>query len=67
MYDCQSRNKGGWVMKFKSKTALAEHIKELERDGYLISEWITKTDGLDTIAYKAFKINYDAVKKDEKN
>jgi len=50
-------------MKFKSKTALIEHIKELVKDGYLVEHWKFDHDDKHTYAEKLFKINVDAVKK----
>ena len=49
-------------MKFKSKTALLEHIKELEEAGYLESIWITNLEGEKTRAVKFYQINTKAVK-----
>ena len=52
-------------MKFKSKTALAQHIKELEESGYLESKWILKhyeKDGKPmTKGTKMFKINFNSI------
>lgn len=45
-------------MKFNSKTSLIEHIKELEKDGYLTSEWILKSKEKKTKAVKYYKINF---------
>jgi len=50
-------------MKFKSKTALTEHIKELVGNGYLVEHWHFDHDEKHTYAEKLFKVNYDAVKK----
>lgn len=52
-------------MKFKSKTALLEHIKELEEAGYLEEEWKIE-DGLfgKTRMVKVYKVNTEAVKVD---
>ena len=53
-------------MKFKSKTALAEHIKELVKSGYLLPEWKIEYIGTDadpmTHATKLFKVNFNKIK-----
>ena len=66
----QTANIGVWLvrgsskMKFKSKTALIEHIKELVKDGYLTEHWhFFDIDDKHTNGEKLFKINFDAVKK----
>ena len=54
-------------MKFKSRTALAEHFKELEKNGYVISSVISEPffkngkNGWKHI--RVFKINFDNVKR----
>ena len=49
-------------MNFKSKTALAQHIKELEKSGYLISSWLIEQIEKDGKPYtrgtRMFKINF---------
>ena len=53
-------------MKFKSKTELAEHIKELVKSGYLHESWDFKHDDKETDGrnwYKIYTINFNAVKK----
>lgn len=49
-------------MKFDSKTKLMEHIKELERNGYLIEHKIYSDDGKNTYIETMWKINFGAVK-----
>jgi len=49
-------------MEFKSKTALLEHVKELEDLGYLESEWIIRSIGKKSRATKYYKINFDKFK-----
>jgi len=49
-------------MKFKSRTALAEHLIQLQKDGYLIPDWqITETGDGKTHAVKVFRVNFEAV------
>jgi len=51
-------------MKFKSKTALLEHILELEEAGYLTHSWLrTPLPNGKTRMSKVFKINFDKVKR----
>jgi len=52
-------------MKFNSKTALTEHIKELEKSGYLISSWISEYVGNKTVMLKVYSVNFKAVKKSD--
>jgi hypothetical protein len=53
-------------MEFKSKTALAEHIKELVDAGYLEEEWhIHSRFDSHQKAIKFYKVNFNAVKKNE--
>jgi len=50
-------------MKFKSKTALSEHFKELELGGYIIGDWITK----DNKSFdRMYKINFKQIDEDDK-
>jgi len=50
---------------FNSKTNLFQHLKALERAGYIIPEWIWKYNehGDATKVEKMFKVNSDAVNK----
>ena len=50
---------------FDSKTKLFQHLKALERAGYITPEWNETRDwqGNQTGAYKVFKVNSNAVKK----
>lgn len=48
-------------MKFKSKTQLIEHIKELVKNGYLTEHWEFENE-THTKASKIYKINFGAVK-----
>ena len=49
-------------MEFKSRTALAQHFKQLEKLGYVTSHWIlTKKDSETVTKSKMFKINFDNV------
>jgi len=51
-------------MKFNSKIALAEHIKDLEKSGYLIPQWLEEIpikNSLKTRAEKVYKVNFKAV------
>lgn len=49
-------------MNFKSRTALAEHFKQLEKEGWITSSWlstfITENDEPKTRLQKVFKINF---------
>lgn len=49
------------IMKFKSKTALHAHIKELEDSGYLIPEWHKQPMPQQgkTIVTKMYKVNFN--------
>lgn len=52
-------------MKFKSRTALAEHIKELEQSGYLIPQWnLEHLPNNRTKGTRVYRINFDQVTKD---
>jgi len=53
------------TISFNSKTSLFQHLKALERAGYIIPEWNDTCDwqGNKTGAYKVFKVNSNAVKK----
>lgn len=52
-------------LNFKSKTALAQHFKQLEKDGWISSEWkltYYKKDGKDmTKGIRMFKINFNNI------
>ncbi len=50
-------------MKFKSKTALQEHINELVRDKYLLEDW--KVEHIDdkTNVTRVYRIGFEAVGK----
>ena len=53
-------------MKFKSETALLEHIKELEESGYLEPQWHlnhSKDPPYLTHGVKLYKIKFDVVGK----
>ena len=50
-------------MEFKSRTALAQHFKQLLDEGWITSEWIIKHTDTNTIGNRMFKINFDNVKK----
>ena len=48
-------------MKFKSKTELSEHIKELCDSGYLKSHWDLKHGEGKTRGIRVYTVNYDGV------
>ena len=50
-------------MKFKSRIELAEHIKELETDGYLVAEWLPHRQeyGKPMRSTKVYKVNFGAI------
>ncbi len=53
-------------MKFKSKTALTEHVKELVKSGYLQESWGYDHDDKEIDSrkwYKIYTINFDGVGK----
>ncbi|MCH6573980.1 MAG: hypothetical protein IH795_02065 [Bacteroidetes bacterium] len=48
-------------MKFKSKTALHEHIIELIRDKYLIEDWKIEYIDDKTRVTRVYTVNFEAV------
>ncbi len=50
-------------MNFKSRTALAEHFKELEEDGWVTKDWLFEDIDGKTHGVKVFKINFERVGK----
>ena len=52
-------------MEFKSRTALAQHFIQLEKDGYIKSQWIIKQvidDGNPrTKGTRVFTLNFDKI------
>lgn len=51
-------------MEFKSRTALAQHFKELEKEGWVTSEWIEKDHPTQLewrIKSRVFKINFSNI------
>ena len=52
-------------MKFKSKTALAEHVKQLVKDGYLVPDWLTTISDAPANSQRVkkvriYQVNYNA-------
>jgi hypothetical protein len=58
-------------MEFKSRTALTQHIKELEKSGYLTSSWqiehIQKDGKPFTKGTRIFKVNFQNITTKETN
>lgn len=55
-------------MKFKSKTELIEHIKELEESGYLEAQWHlnhSKDPPYHTHGVKFYKINFEKIEEEK--
>lgn len=44
--------------RFESKTALAEFLQQLVKEGYLESKWFFDNTGPKTIAKKYYKVNF---------
>ncbi len=51
------------IMDFNSKTALAEHIRRLVKDGYLNEHWDIQHIQGGTKRIKYYTINFDTVEK----
>lgn len=50
------------MTKFRSRTALAEHIKMLVKEGYLVPSWHNEIRERNIVKIKLFKVNFKAVK-----
>jgi len=50
-------------MDFKSKTALVEHIMQLEKEGWIEGEMVVKQDGRKTLGRMMYTISFKNLEK----